>query len=169
MRLAVMSIPTGPVTPSSDVERAMFEFVDAYNHAYESAAAQHDLSVAQACVLGRISKPRGMRELADELRCDASNITEIVSRLEGRDLIERSANPEDRRHRQLTRTSAGEALNAAFEQSFELARFGVVKPQSQAAGPVGRPVAPGARQTTRRRLTPPGFSWAINPSTIIRG
>ena len=101
----------------------MFEFVDAYNHAYESAAAQHDLSVAQACVLGRISKPRGMRELADELRCDASNITQIVSRLEGRDLIERSANPEDRRHRQLTRTSAGEALNAAFEQSFELARL----------------------------------------------
>lgn len=100
----------------------MFDFVDAYDRAYEIAAAQHDMTVAQACVLGRISKPRGMRDLADELRCDASNITQIVRRLEARKLIKRHANPEDRRSRQLTRTPAGHALNAAFEQSFEFAR-----------------------------------------------
>jgi DNA-binding MarR family transcriptional regulator len=117
-----MAIPSGPVTPSSDAERAMFDFVDAYDRAYEIAAAQHDMTVAQACVLGRISRPRGMRDLADELRCDASNITQIVARLEARELIERHANPEDRRSRQLTRTPAGDALNAAFEQSFEFAR-----------------------------------------------
>lgn len=117
-----MAVPSGPVTPSSDAERAMFDFVDAYDRAYEIAAAEHDMTVAQACVLGRISKPRGMRDLADELRCDASNITQIVARLEARELIERNANPEDRRSRQLTRTPAGDALNAAFEQSFEFAR-----------------------------------------------
>lgn len=117
-----MAIPSGPVTPSSDAERAMFDFVDAYDRAYEIAAAQHDMTVAQACVLGRISKPRGMRDLADELRCDASNITQIVTRLEARELIERHANPEDRRSRQLIRTPTGDALNAAFERSFEFAR-----------------------------------------------
>lgn len=117
-----MAIPSGPVTPSTDAERAMFDFVDAYDRAYEIAAAQHDMTVAQACVLGRISKPRGMRDLADELRCDASNITQIVARLEARELIERHANPEDRRARQLIRTPAGDALNAAFERSFEFAR-----------------------------------------------
>lgn len=117
-----MAVPSGPVTPSSDAERAMFDFVDAYDRAYEIAAAQHDMTVAQACVLGRISRPRGMRDLADELRCDASNITQIVARLEARDLIERHAGSEDRRSRQLTRTPAGDALNAAFEQSFEFAR-----------------------------------------------
>lgn len=100
----------------------MFDFVDAYDRAYEIAAAKHDLSVAQACVLGRISKRRGMRDLADELGCDASNITQIITRLEARDLAERHANPEDRRSRQVSRTPVGDKLYAAFEQSFEFAR-----------------------------------------------
>lgn len=100
----------------------MFDFVDAYDRAYEIAAEQHGMSVAQACVLGRISRPRGMRELADELGCDASNITQIVTRLAARELVERHANPDDRRSRQLTRTPAGDNLNAEFEQSFEFAR-----------------------------------------------
>lgn len=100
----------------------MFEFVDAYDRAYEIAAAEHDLSVAQACVLGRIGSPRSMRDLADELRCDPSNITQIASRLDARDLIERRADSDDARFRLLSRTPAGDALYAAFEQSFEFAR-----------------------------------------------
>jgi DNA-binding MarR family transcriptional regulator len=117
-----MAAPSGPVTPSSEAERAMFDFVDAYDRAYETAAAQHDLTVAQACVLGRVAAPRTMSDLADELGCDASNVTQIVARLEARELIARMANPEDRRSRVLTRTAAGDALNAAFERSFEFAR-----------------------------------------------
>lgn len=100
----------------------MFDFVDAYDRAYEIAAAQHGLSVAQACVLGRISRPRGMRELADELGCDASNVTQIVTRLEARELVERHSHPDDRRSRQLTRTPSGDTVYAAFERSFEFAR-----------------------------------------------
>ena len=117
-----MAVPSGPVSASTEAERAMFDFVDAYDRAYETAAEQHGMSVAQACVLGRVSRPRGMRELARELGCDASNITQIVTRLEARDLVERHAHPDDRRSRQLTRTPAGDALNAAFEKSFEFAR-----------------------------------------------
>ena len=100
----------------------MFDFVDAYDRAYELAAAQHELSVAQACVLGRISEPRGMRELAVELGCDASNVTQIVGRLEARELVERHVSPTDGRFRLLTRTVAGDNLNAAFEKTFEFAR-----------------------------------------------
>lgn len=117
-----MAVPSGPVSASTEAERAMFDFVDAYDRAYEIAAEQHGMSVAQACVLGRISRPRGMRELADELGCDASNITQIVTRLEARELVERHANPNDRRSRQLTRTVAGDDLNAEFEKTFEFAR-----------------------------------------------
>ncbi len=117
-----MAAPSGPVASSTEAEQAMFDFVDAYDRAYEVAAERHDMSVAQACVLGRISKPRGMRELADELGCDASNITQIVTRLEARELVERRANPNDGRSRQLTRTLAGDTLNSAFEQTFEFAR-----------------------------------------------
>lgn len=100
----------------------MFDFVDAYDRSYETAAARHDLSVAQACVLGRINRRRGMGELADELGCDASNITQIITRLEARELVERQPNPNDRRSRQITRTPGGDTLYAAFEQSFEFAR-----------------------------------------------
>ena len=63
-----------------------------------------------------------MRELADELGCDASNITQIVTRLEGRGLVERHADPGDRRSRQLTRTPTGDTLTVAFEETFEFAR-----------------------------------------------
>ncbi|OYN98278.1 MarR family winged helix-turn-helix transcriptional regulator [Enemella evansiae] len=117
-----MAAPSGPVSPATEAERAMFDFVDAYDRAYEIAAAQHGMSVAHACVLGRIAKPRGMGELADELGCDASNITQVVTRLEARGLAERHANPNDRRSRQVNRTTAGDNLNAAFEKSFEFAR-----------------------------------------------
>jgi DNA-binding MarR family transcriptional regulator len=117
-----MAVPSGPVRASSDAERAMFDFVDAYDRAYETAATEHGLSVAQACVLGRLTDPRGMRELADELGCDASNVTQIIARLEGRDLVQRHVNPNDRRSRQIVRTATGDALYADFEESFAFAR-----------------------------------------------
>lgn len=120
-----MAILSGPVTASTDAERAMFDFVDAYDRAYETAAAEHGLSVAHACVLGRLGDRRGMGELADELGCDASNITQIIARLEGRGLVERQPDPADRRTRHITRTPAGDELNAAFERSFEFARSAV--------------------------------------------
>ncbi|MEU6741412.1 MarR family winged helix-turn-helix transcriptional regulator [Streptosporangium sandarakinum] len=120
-----MAVPTGPVTASTDAERAMFDFVDAYDRAYEAAALEHGLSVAQACVLGRLTRQVGMRELADELGCDASNITQIVRRLEARDLVRRRPHPDDRRSRQIVRTPSGTVLYAAFEESFEFARSAV--------------------------------------------
>ncbi|NUP63841.1 MAG: MarR family transcriptional regulator [Nonomuraea sp.] len=132
-----MAAPTGPVTASTDAERAMFDFVDAYDRAYETAALEHGLSVAQACVLGRLSRQIGMRELADELQCDASNITQIIRRLEARDLVRRHAHPGDRRFRQIVRTPDGTALYAAFEKSFEFARSAIanlsVREQDQLA------------------------------------
>ncbi|GLW12639.1 hypothetical protein Misp01_77670 [Microtetraspora sp. NBRC 13810] len=112
-----MAVPSGPVAASTDAERAMFDFVDAYDRAYETAALKQGLSVAQACVLGRLTRQIGMRELADELSCDASNITQIIRRLEARDLVHRRPHPDDGRSRQIVRTPIGAALYAAFEES----------------------------------------------------
>ncbi|GAA1854910.1 MarR family winged helix-turn-helix transcriptional regulator [Asanoa iriomotensis] len=117
-----MAVPSGPVTASTETERAMFDFVDAYDRAYETAAVKHGLTAAQACVLGRLTRPRGMGELADELGCDASNITQIIARLETRNLVQRQTHPHDRRSRQIIRTIVGDGLYAEFEESFEFAR-----------------------------------------------
>lgn len=53
---------------------------------------------------------KSMRELADSLICDASNVTGIVDRLEERGLIERRAVAHDRRVKLLALTPAGEDL-----------------------------------------------------------
>jgi DNA-binding MarR family transcriptional regulator len=126
-----MAVPSGPVTSSTEAERAMFDFVDAYDRAYETAAARHGLSVAQACVLGRLAHQRGMRELADELGCDASNITQIIARLESRGLVDRRTAENDRRSRQIVRTPDGTALYAEFEESFAFARSGIANLSAQ--------------------------------------
>lgn len=120
--IGAMAVTSGPVAVSTDIDRAMFDFVDAYDRAFESAAVDNQLSVAQACVLSRLSRPWAMRELAGVLGCDASNVTQIVGRLEARDLVQRRPNPDDGRSRQIVRTPDGDALSAAFERSFEFTR-----------------------------------------------
>ncbi|ADB31123.1 transcriptional regulator, MarR family [Kribbella flavida DSM 17836] len=120
-----MALPSGPTTASSEAEAALFELVDVYDRAYESAAAQLSLSAAQACVLGRLGESRGMGALAEELGCDASNITQIVTRLEALGLVTRAPNPADRRARLVARTPHGDEVNRRFEKAFTFARAAV--------------------------------------------
>ena len=54
--------------------------------------------------------PIPMRELADGLHCDPSNITGIVDRLGDRGLVERGSAPGDRRVKTLMLTEEGAAL-----------------------------------------------------------
>ena len=120
-----MAAPSGPVRSTTAAEAALFDLVDTYDRAYEAAATRLSLSVAQACVLGRLGTSRGMGSLAQELECDASNITRIVARLEDRGLVTRQPDPDDGRGRIIVRTPAGDAVNAAFEEAFTFARTAV--------------------------------------------
>lgn len=120
-----MALPNGPTATSSEAEAALFELVDVYDRAYEAAATHLSLSAAQACVLGRLEERRGMGALAEELGCDASNITQIVARLEALDLVIREPNPGDRRARLVARTRRGDELNRRFEETFAFARTAV--------------------------------------------
>jgi len=74
-----------------------------------SAAAEFELAPAQAMALGALDteQPVAMRELATRLKCDPSNITGLVDRLEARGLVERQPHPIDRRVKYLALTSAG--------------------------------------------------------------
>jgi DNA-binding MarR family transcriptional regulator len=58
--------------------------------------------------------PVPMRDLACELRCDASNVTGIIDRLEQRGLVERRAAPTDRRVKSLVVTERGDQVARAL-------------------------------------------------------
>ncbi|MEO3795953.1 MarR family transcriptional regulator [Nonomuraea sp. B10E15] len=120
-----MALPNGPVATSSKAEAVLFDLVDIYDRAYEAAAAEVSLSSAQACVLGRLDERRGMGALAEELGCDASNITQIVARLEALGLVTREPNPRDRRARLVARTPRGDETNQRFATAFTFARTAV--------------------------------------------
>lgn len=120
-----MVLPNGPVTTSSEAEAALFDMVDLYDRAYQEAASVLSLSAAQACVLGRLEERRGMGALAEELGCDASNVTQIVTRLEALGLVSREPDPHDRRARLVTRTARGDQTNRRFEEAFGFARSAV--------------------------------------------
>ena len=72
------------------------------------------LSPVQCHVLHLIepSQPLPMGRLAETLGCDASNVTGLADRLEGRGLVERRPSREDRRVKVLQLTSTGARVRA---------------------------------------------------------
>ncbi|MCZ7422031.1 MULTISPECIES: MarR family transcriptional regulator [unclassified Micromonospora] len=100
--------------------RQLWDFVFAYDAAYDRAAQVAGLSAAQACLLEHLPEDsRPMGELALELRCDASNVTQLVSRLEARGLVARVPDPDDRRIKRVLITSAGADVRRAVRGAFE--------------------------------------------------
>ncbi|MFH8370041.1 MarR family winged helix-turn-helix transcriptional regulator [Streptomyces sp. NPDC018031] len=78
-----------------------------YDH-FSRTAARHGLTTAQARALNAVGRsPLPMRALADHLVCDASNATGLISRLEARGLVARTASEHDRRVKLVTPTEAG--------------------------------------------------------------
>ncbi|HEX4529055.1 MAG TPA: MarR family transcriptional regulator, partial [Acidimicrobiia bacterium] len=67
-----------------------------------------------------LGEPCSQRELAQCLHFDASNVTDIVDRLEERGLVSRTIDPSDRRVRRLVVTAEGEALRRKlFERALD--------------------------------------------------
>jgi len=75
-------------------------------------ASNLGLSEAQCLLLQRLDPhaPLAMCRVAEALDCDPSNVTGIVDRLERRGLVERRADPRDRRVKHLVLTDQGEEL-----------------------------------------------------------
>lgn len=88
----------------------LFRLTGDLRQRFSDRSAQFDLSFAQAMALRELDEPLAMRDLADRLCCDASNVTGIVDRLEARGLVERRTAPDDRRVKHLVLTSAGHTL-----------------------------------------------------------
>jgi DNA-binding MarR family transcriptional regulator len=73
---------------------------------------EFDLMPPQQLLLGLLSEPKPMGELAQHMHCDNSNITGIVDRLEERGLVERRVAEADRRVKLVALTEAGDQMRA---------------------------------------------------------
>ena len=91
-----------------DLTDLAFRVVGQLRAEFNAAAAALDLPPVQAVALGNLRTPAPMRDLADLLHCDASNVTGIVDGLERRGLITRQPDPGDRRVKNLILTPEGE-------------------------------------------------------------
>ncbi len=79
---------------------------------FGATAAELELAPTQAMALHEleVERPTSMRELAARLKCDPSNVTGLIDRLEARGLVERQPVPGDRRVKYLALTREGEQL-----------------------------------------------------------
>lgn len=90
---------------------------------YEEAAAERALTGAQAKLLSLLSlEPLPMRKLAQKLKCEPSNVTGIVDRLEARGLVERRPDPDDRRVKVAAATEEGRRVARGLRESLRFAR-----------------------------------------------
>jgi DNA-binding MarR family transcriptional regulator len=112
---------TDPLT--LEVVELIGTVVARYHAEYEQAAAEHSLTGAQARVLGLLSmEPTPMRRIAQKLRCEPSNVTGIVDRLEARGLVERRPDPADRRVKIAGATEEGRGTARRLRESLDFAR-----------------------------------------------
>ncbi|MEU3842267.1 MarR family transcriptional regulator [Streptomyces sp. NPDC028635] len=90
---------------------------------YEEAAGEHALTGAQARLLSLLSlEPLPMRKLAQKLKCEPSNVTGIVDRLEARGLVERRPDPADRRVKLAAATEEGRRVAHDLRDGLRFAR-----------------------------------------------
>ena len=106
-----------------EVVELIGDIVARYHEDYENAAAEHSLTGAQARLLSLLSlEPLPMRKLAQKLKCEPSNVTGIVDRLESRGLVERRPDPADRRVKLAAATQEGRRVAKDLRESLRFAR-----------------------------------------------
>jgi len=99
----------------ADARRAwqlLVKFFFAQREHLPTLGEDFELSPVQCHVLHLIEpdEPVPMGRLAETLRCDASNVTGLVDRLESRGLVERRPSAGDRRVKVIQLTTAGSRL-----------------------------------------------------------
>ncbi|MER6625893.1 MULTISPECIES: MarR family winged helix-turn-helix transcriptional regulator [unclassified Streptomyces] len=115
--------PHRPDALTLEVVELIGSVVARYHEEYEEAAAGHALTGAQAKLLSLLSlEPLPMRKLAQRLKCEPSNVTGIVDRLESRGLAERRPDPADRRVKLAAATAEGRRVARSLRESLRFAR-----------------------------------------------
>ncbi|MGC5020930.1 MarR family winged helix-turn-helix transcriptional regulator [Micromonospora sp. DT47] len=94
---------------AGDAVRRIMHIASAMRHYQDVEIAELGLTPAAARALHELDPdhPLPARDLAEQLRCDRSNVTALVDKLEQAGLVERRVDPADRRQKTLLVTEAG--------------------------------------------------------------
>lgn len=103
---------TALLAQSRALSSKLFMVVDRARSDFASIAETLDLTALQARTVLWLEHPSPMRDLADHLGCDASNVTGLADRLEKRGVIQRVPSQGDRRVKHLQLTKEGSRLRA---------------------------------------------------------
>jgi MarR family transcriptional regulator, organic hydroperoxide resistance regulator len=137
------------LTPHAEAWTLLQRLMRAQRGRMSAIGQEFGLAPAQVLALGTLEpgRPCPMSELAGALRCDNSNVTGIVDRLEARGLVRRRPAEHDRRIKMLEVTDEGEALR-------ERLRDRLVEPPEALRG-LGEEDARALRDLLRRALDGP--------------
>lgn len=109
---------TRGTSAASEAWALMFELMHHSKQRFMAIASEFDLSPPQVMALRQLDpdEPKPMSELAAALRCDNSNVTGIVDRLEERGLVKRRAAEHDRRVKLIELTEEGQRVRREIER-----------------------------------------------------
>jgi DNA-binding MarR family transcriptional regulator len=116
---------TAPARPSAASEAwvLLHELVASQRGRVMCISSEFDLAPGQMMALKWLDPetPVPMRELANAMSCDNSNVTGIIDRLEDRGLVERRPAAHDRRVKMLVVTPKGQELRRQIKERMEQA------------------------------------------------
>lgn len=119
MRRATPASSLATAGLSEAIAYSVYELVHQWEDLTDERAQEFGLTGQQAALLLNVSRERpSMRDLADRLRCDASNITGLVGRLEKRDLVSRVSDASDGRIKRVHLTPEGKRLAERMRSRF---------------------------------------------------
>ncbi|BCL13174.1 MarR family winged helix-turn-helix transcriptional regulator [Micromonospora sagamiensis] len=103
---------------AGDAVRRIMHLASAIRHYQDVDIAELGLTPAVARALHELDPdhPVPARDLAEQLRCDRSNVTALVDKLERAGLVERRVDPADRRLKTLVVTEAGRQVRVRVHQ-----------------------------------------------------
>ena len=109
---------TRKTTPAAEAWDLLQQVTMGERGRLSAIASEFELAPAQVLALKTLEpgRPRAMSELACALRCDNSNVTGIVDRLEDRGLVQRRPSEQDRRVKMLEGTPEGAKLRRRLHE-----------------------------------------------------
>jgi DNA-binding MarR family transcriptional regulator len=117
------SVTVAPVEPVKGTMFSLLRAAEAVEGRLEDALGGVGLSMPKFSVLTQLAaarEPMALCDLASRLSCVRSNVTQLMDRLEADGLVERVADPNDRRSVRAALTPVGAERCAAGQQAVEM-------------------------------------------------